>query len=208
MKHKPLCSATIFFMTIFYRPGGRWHGPLDPLLVLILVVMFSICERSIKSSRAQILNEHKKEVNLETYRFSIVRGFRNEQICAKVCVVCRIIRSIKIELFIIPHRVFMTSIVLIELCVSLQSNLRAFNFFDTQLISSMTGDFREIRRQRYGSLAITAMRWHPKTTYMCYAASADGKVIYCNSADYTTSEIIKGRSLYFIFNLAGLAWTF
>ena len=56
----------------------------------------------------------------------------------------------------------------------------------------MTGDFREIRRHRYGSLAITSMRWHPKVSYMCYAASADGKVIDGNSADYTTSEIIKG----------------
>ena len=24
MKYKPLCTAAIFFMTIFYRPGGAW----------------------------------------------------------------------------------------------------------------------------------------------------------------------------------------
>ncbi len=58
----------------------------------------------------------------------------------------------------------------------------------------MTGDFREVRRHRYGSMAITSMRWHPKSTNLCYASTADGKIICCNSNDSTSAESIKGIS--------------
>lgn len=62
-----------------------------------------------------------------------------------------------------------------------------------QLYSSTTGELvSELRKSRYGGMAIMCMRFHPKAHHILLASTSDGKIFSCNTDTGAIEEFASG----------------
>lgn len=62
-----------------------------------------------------------------------------------------------------------------------------------QLYSSTTGELvSELRKSRYGGMAIMCMRFHPKAHHILLASTSDGKIFSCNTDTGAVEEFASG----------------
>lgn len=65
-----------------------------------------------------------------------------------------------------------------------------------QLYSSTTGELvSELRKSRYGGMAIMCMRFHPKAHHILLASTSDGKIFSCNTDTGAIEEFASGKQV-------------
>jgi hypothetical protein len=50
----------------------------------------------------------------------------------------------------------------------------------------------ELRKSRYGGMAIMCLRFHPKATHILLATTSDGKIFSCNTNTGDIEEFVSG----------------
>ena len=63
----------------------------------------------------------------------------------------------------------------------------------SQIVNTATGKLdKELRKHKYGALAVTCMRFNPKEQHILFAATSEGNVHACNTQDSIVQEVVDG----------------
>ena len=67
-----------------------------------------------------------------------------------------------------------------------------------QTVNTASGKLdKELRKHKYGALAVTCIRFSPKDHNVLFAATSEGNVHACNTVDTTVQDIVDGLYVWY-----------